>query len=36
VQLLSEEALEYVPEYTHLGQMISFRDNAVKEIKKEN
>jgi len=36
MQLVDEEALEYVPEYTYVGQLISFRDNAGKEIKKEN
>jgi len=35
VQLLKEEALEYVPQYTYLGQLISFRDNAGKKSKKE-
>jgi hypothetical protein len=34
VQLLKEEAVEHVPEYTYLGQLIAFRDDAGKEIKK--
>jgi hydrogenase maturation factor len=31
---LNGEALEYVPEYTHLGQLMSFQDNSGREIKR--
>jgi hypothetical protein len=31
---LNGEALEYVPEYTYLGQLISLLDNSGKETKR--
>ena len=31
---LNGEALDYVAEYIHVGQMISLRDNSGKEIKR--
>jgi hypothetical protein len=31
---LKGEALEYVPEYTYLGQLMSFRDDSGKQIKR--
>jgi hypothetical protein len=31
---LNEEALEYVQKYKYLGQLISFLDYSVKEIKR--